>query len=121
WWSLGTVIALAIVTGQVLRLGEHLLEVPISAMLVLGVSSAQAAATSRVGETLVGAGVGVLATVLFPPPVQTRSAGEAVEVVAVRTAELLERVSEELPGAGSAERVGAWLEDVRRLGRYVAR
>jgi hypothetical protein len=121
WWSLGTVIALAIITGQVLRLGEHLLEVPISAMLVLGVSSAEAAATSRVAETLVGAGVGVLATVLFPPPVQTRSAGEAVELVAARTAAVLERVAEELPEASSADRTSAWLEEVRRLGRYVVR
>src|SRR3954451_18837596 len=121
WWSLGGVIALAIVVGQVLRLGDHLLEVPISAMLVLGVSSAESAAASRVAETLVGAGVGVLATVLYPPPVQTRTAGEAVEVVAVRTADVLDRVADELPDAGSGDRAGAWLEDVRRLNRYVTR
>ena len=117
WWSLGTVIALAIVTGQVLRLGEHLLEVPISAMLVLGVSSAAPAAASRVAETLIGAGVGVAATVLFPPPVQTRTAGEAVEHVAVRTAQMLERVAHELPEA-TADQTNAWLdeaEDSRRL------
>jgi hypothetical protein len=120
WWSLGTVIALAIVIGQVLRLGDHLLEVPISAMLVLGVSSAGSAAASRIGETLVGAGVGVLATVLFPPPVQTRGAGAAVELVGVRTADVLERVAEEIAEA-TADRPGAWLEEVRRLNRYVVR
>jgi len=120
WWSLGAVIALAIVIGQVLRLGDHLLEVPISAMLVLGVSSAESAAASRIGETLVGAGVGVLATVLYPPPVQTRSAGEAVEGVAARTGEVLDRVADELPDA-SRERAGDWLDDVRRLGHDVVR
>src|SRR3954451_9342463 len=120
WWSLGAVIALAIVVGQVLRLGEHLLEVPISAMLVLGVSSAESAAASRVAETLVGAGVGVLATVLYPPPVQTRSAGEAVEMVAGRTGEVLDRVADELPHA-SRERAGDWLEDVRRLTHQIVR
>jgi hypothetical protein len=120
WWSLGTVIALAIVTGQLLRLGEHLLEVPISAMLVLGVSSAAPAAASRVAETLIGAGVGVAATVLFPPPVQTRTAGEAVEHVAVRTAQMLERVARELPEA-TVDHTNAWLDEARRLSRYVAR
>src|SRR5919107_188451 len=35
WWSLGLLIGLSLVLGQVLRLGENLLEVPISAMLVL--------------------------------------------------------------------------------------
>jgi len=121
WWSLGTVIALAIITGQVLRLGEHLLEVPISAMLVLGVASAGSAAASRIAETLIGAGVGVAATVLFPPPVQTRTAGQAVELVAVRTAEVLERVAAELPETRSADQTNEWLEQVRRLSRYVAR
>jgi len=121
WWSLGTIIALAIVTGLVLRLGEHLLEVPISAMLVLGVSSAGSAAASRVVETLIGAGVGVAATVLFPPPVQTRTAGEAVELVAVRMAEVLDRVARELPETTSADQTNEWLEEVRRLSRYVAR
>ena len=35
WWSLGAVVALSLVIGVVLRLGSGLLEVPISAMLVL--------------------------------------------------------------------------------------
>jgi uncharacterized membrane protein YgaE (UPF0421/DUF939 family) len=39
WWSLGITIAVALVVGQVLRLGSNLVEVPISAMLVLGVGS----------------------------------------------------------------------------------
>jgi len=120
WWSLGAVIALAIVIGQLLRLGDHLLEVPISAMLVLGVSSAESAAASRVGETLIGAGVGVLATLLYPPPVQSSSAGEAVERVSAYTGEVLDRVADELPHA-SRERAGDWLEDVRRLSHHVVK
>jgi hypothetical protein len=120
WWSLGAVIALAIVVGQILRLGDHLLEVPISALLVLGVASAESAAASRIAETLIGAGVGVLFTVLFPPPVQTRTAGEAVETVASCTGEVLDRVADELPHA-SRERAGDWLEDVRRLTHHIVR
>ncbi len=37
WWSLALLIGASIMVGQVLRLGPHLLEVPISAMLVLAV------------------------------------------------------------------------------------
>ena len=40
WWSLGVLVAASIIGGQILRLGPHLLEVPISAMLVLGVGYA---------------------------------------------------------------------------------
>jgi uncharacterized membrane protein YgaE (UPF0421/DUF939 family) len=38
WWSLGALVAASIIVGQVLRLGPNLVEVPISAMLVLGVA-----------------------------------------------------------------------------------
>src|SRR3954452_23862937 len=39
WWSLGAVIASSLVLAKVLRLGDQALEVPISAMLILGVSN----------------------------------------------------------------------------------
>ena len=48
WWSLGALIAISILVGQLLRLGPHMLEVPISAMLVLAVGGAEAAATDRI-------------------------------------------------------------------------
>jgi hypothetical protein len=121
WWSLGAVIAAALVIGQLLRLGEHLLEAPISAMLVLGVSGAQAAAASRVAETLVGAGVGVLINVVFPPPLRGRDAGAVVERVAVEAAEVLERAAAELPSGVSGPQATGWLEDFRRLDRSVER
>ena len=81
WWSLFILVAASIVVGQLLRLGPYLIEVPISAMLVLGVgyaSGAEAAALTRVMETLIGAAVGVLVNVLFPPAVRpVRGAGGA--------------------------------------------
>ena len=50
WWSLGVLVAVSILVGQLLRLGPHLLEVPISAMLVLAVGGAEAAATDRISR-----------------------------------------------------------------------
>ena len=58
WWSLGILVAASIIVGQLLRLGPNLIEVPISAMLVLGVgyaAGAEATGMSRVVETLIGA------------------------------------------------------------------
>jgi hypothetical protein len=120
WWSLGLVIAAALIVGQLVRLGEHLLEAPISAMLILGVGPiADTAAWSRVAETLIGAGVGVLVNVVLPPPLRTRSAGEAVEQVAYEAAAVLERVGAELPEGATREQALGWLEDFRGLTRYV--
>ncbi len=68
WWSLFILVAVSIIVGQLLRLGPHLVEVPISAMLVLGVgftAGAEVAGLGRVVETLVGAAVGVLVNVVF--------------------------------------------------------
>lgn len=122
WWSLGIVIALSLTIGQVLRLGSNLLEVPISAMLVLGVGSfaAESAAGQRIGETLVGAGVGVASNLILPPKVRTQDAGTAIEDLADDLAALLELAARECrapfadPDAVT-ERAARWLGEARRL------
>ena len=113
-WSLSAVIAASILLGLLLRLGPHLLEVPISAMLVLGVGGAEAAATSRISETLVGTAAGLAVTLLLPPAVQNRTAGAAVEGFAIELAELLERVADDLPQPVSVEQARRWLDESRR-------
>ena len=124
WWSLGALVAAAIVIGQLLRLGPHLVEVPISAMLVLGVgaSAAETAGGDRVLETLIGAAVGMLVNVLFPPAVQVRYAIRSVEQFAGGIAALLDEAAGVL-GAGpvTQEQTTRWLQDARRLNRHVPR
>ena len=109
WWSLAILVAASIVVGQLLRLGPNLIEVPISAMLVLGVgyaSGAQELGLSRVVETLLGAAVGVLVNVIFPPAVRSRYAGQAVQRLAEEIAALLDEAAEGMGGgpAGPAGR-----------------
>jgi uncharacterized membrane protein YccC len=124
WWSLGALVAAAIVVGQLLRLGPHLVEVPISAMLVLGVgaSGAESVGGDRVLETLIGAAVGMLVNVLFPPAVQTRYAVRSVERFAGEIAALLEEAADVLvAGPVTPEQTTRWLQDARRLNRHVPR
>jgi hypothetical protein len=128
WWSLAIVIAASLLVGQALRLRANLMEVPISAMLVLGVgaSATDAAAWDRVAETLVGAGVGVLANLLFPPKVPYASAAEAVEDLAVQLASLLRRAAKEVPDTeGEGDRLGSaadrWLNEVRHIASDIPR
>ena len=122
WWSLAALVAASIVVGQLLRLGPNLVEVPISAMLVLGVgyaAGAESVGAGRVVETLVGAAVGVLVNVLFPPAVQTKYAGQAVEKFAGEIAGLLDSAATALSaGAVTDEQANRWLEDARRLNRH---
>ena len=122
WWSLGVVIALSLLIAQVLRLGANQLEVPISAMLVLGAGAggADTAAWQRMTETLVGAGVGVLSNLLFPPRVATEDAGGAIEGFAEDMARLLDTAADDLEsalqtGGSLTDRTSRWLGEARRL------
>jgi len=111
WWSLAAVIAASLVLAKVLRLGEQSLEAPISAMLILAVSSPQLAAEVRVGNTLIGTLVGIVFSVLVPVAIPNASALEAVRGVARSQAALLDEM---VSGLGSrvphADQVAALLD-----------
>src|SRR3954465_1057687 len=123
WWSLGVLILISITLGQFLRLRSNLVEVAISAMLVLGVGAigAEAAAWQRIGETLGGAGVGIIAPLVFPPKVGSSDAGRAIDGLADAVSELLVRAAGELEAMASeapprlAGAAREWLDDARRI------
>jgi hypothetical protein len=122
WWSLGVLIAVSIMIGQVLRLRSNLIEVAISGMLVLGVGSlgAGSAGWQRITETLVGASVGIAANLLFPPKVAAGDAGQAIRDLADDLDRLLTRAADELAdrhltGADVAAQATSWLDEARRI------
>lgn len=123
WWTLGVLILISITIGQLLRLRSNLVEVAISAMLVLGVGSigAGAAAWQRIAETLVGAAVGIIATLVFPPKVASGDAGRAIDGLADDIGELLVRASRELATMAEGDprllsgAAREWLDDARRI------
>jgi uncharacterized membrane protein YgaE (UPF0421/DUF939 family) len=119
WWSLGVLVALSILAGQQLRLGPHMLEVPISAMLVLAVGGAQAAALDRIAETLIGVAVGLAVNLAFPPRTGEQSAARAVHRFAGELAGLLRTASAELAEPIDEQQATRWMDDARRLSRNV--
>jgi hypothetical protein len=136
WWSLSILIFVSVVVGQALRLRANLMEVAISAMLVLGVGSlgVESFAWQRIAETLVGAAVGVAVNLLFPPRVPTADAGRAIEGLADALSDLLNRAAEELEELAHEHRSvhqpsEGWLgrarvithEDVPRVGASLLR
>jgi Aromatic acid exporter family member 1 len=118
WWSLGITILASLVIGMLLRLGDHTLEVPISAMLVLAVTGqAGTAAVDRVAETLIGAVTGVVVSFLLRPSVYVQPAGDAIGQVAAEEAELLAAMGAELTEGWSGEQARAWEDRARDLDR----
>jgi hypothetical protein len=122
WWSLGLLIFVSMAVGQALHLRANLVEVPISAMLVLGVGAlgAGSAAGQRIVETLVGAGVGVATNLLFPPKVATASAAAAIDGLADSMSDLVNHAADGLSelvdeGGEIAPAARKWLEEARRI------
>ncbi|MGS0684495.1 FUSC family protein [Nakamurella sp. GG22] len=121
WWSLGLLVAISIVAGQLLRLGPHLVEVPISAMLVLAVGGEETVASDRIIETLIGAAVGIVVNIAFPPRIRADTAAEAVAKFGSEIASLLKAAADEMLGGVTVVEAARWLEDARRLSRHVPR
>jgi uncharacterized membrane protein YgaE (UPF0421/DUF939 family) len=119
WWSLGLTIALGLAVGYALRLREAVLEVPISAMLILSVGS-KTAATSRITETLIGAAAGLIAGFVLTAP-QVQPAEEAIADLARTMADLLERMAAGLNDGSVNDSVRGWLDQARALGNEIRR
>jgi len=119
WWSLGLVVAASLVIGRLLHLGPHLLEVPISAMLVLAVGGAEGPALDRVYETLIGAAVGVAVNVAIAAPLYVQPASDALGELAERMATFLRQLADQLGTGWSRESADRMLNDARLLGDEV--
>ncbi|MDQ1539171.1 MAG: hypothetical protein QOE58_3564 [Actinomycetota bacterium] len=121
WWSLGIVVAASLVIGRLLHLGDHLLEVPISAMLVLAVGGAEGAALNRVTETLVGAGVGVIVNAAIAAPLYVQPASAALGELADTLAAFLRQLADQLTAGWSRESADRMLDEARHLSEEVNR
>ena len=113
WWVLGLLVAGTLALGIVLRLREEILEVPISAMLIFSVGS-QAAASTRITETLVGAAAGLAAGLVFAP-VRVQPAKEAVGELSRQMADLLGQMASGLAEVPDPRRAAEWLDRTRAL------
>lgn len=121
WWSLGIAVATALVIAQLLRLGDQMLEAPISAMLILAVHGDGLQAETRVINTLIGMAVGMVLSLVVAPVVPSRQAATEIR-------RLGESIAGSLRSTASSMReypitlgqVGRWLDDVRSLGGQVS-
>ena len=113
WWSLGITIAAALTVGYALRLGDSILEVPISAMLILSLPT-ETAVAQRILATLIGAATGLLSN-LVVAPLRLQPAEEAIDEISRRLAGLLDQMANDLAAGAGPERTGAWVARARRL------
>jgi hypothetical protein len=120
WWSLGILIAVALAVGLVLRLGDDILEVPISAMLILSAMASKTAASGRIIETLIGAGAGLIGGLLFAPA-RLQPAEEAIDDLSGQLAGLLNQIADDLDAGTDAGTSAERLSQARTLGGEIQR
>jgi uncharacterized membrane protein YgaE (UPF0421/DUF939 family) len=121
WWSLGAVVAASLIIGRLLRLGPHLFEAPITAMLLLEVGGGGTLGVTRIAEALLGALVGVTVSVVIAPPLYVRPAGEAISNLAQRMADVTRDFADGLRQPWSRSAADHWLDQARGLSTDVAR
>ncbi len=114
WWLLGLLIAGALTIGRVLPLGDDLLEVPISAMLIFSATTHKAAATGRILDTLIGTVVGLVGGLLFGR-LRTHPAREGVADLAWRLADLLGQLADGLRTVPDHARATEWMDQAGAL------
>ncbi len=120
WWSLALAIATSLILARVLRLGEQSLEAPISAMLILAVTTPELAAEVRVVNTLIGTAVGIGFTLIAPVSIPNQRAGDAVRRVARSQAALLDEVATTLGDrAPHPEESAAWSGWISSIGQDI--
>ena len=117
WWSLGAVVAGSIVVGKVLRLGPHLFEAPISAMLLLEVGGGGTLGLARVEEAILGALVGIAVSMLVAPPLYLQPAGEAIGELAERMARFAAGFADGVREPWSRPAADHWMGEARAVAR----
>jgi uncharacterized membrane protein YgaE (UPF0421/DUF939 family) len=119
WWSLGIAIALGLTVGYALHLHEEVLEVPISAMLIMSVGT-RSAATGRIVETFIGTATGLAAGFVLTSP-RVQPAEEAIEDLYWTMADLLNRMAAGLGSGSVLDSARDWLAQARSLGSEIGR
>jgi hypothetical protein len=121
WWSLGAVVAGSIVVGRLLRLGPHLFEAPITAMLLLEVGGSGTLGLARVEEAVLGALVGIAVSLLVAPPLYLQPAGEAIAELAERMARFASEFGAGVQGPWSRQAADQWMVQARAVRDEVSR
>ncbi len=119
WWSVGLLVFLGLLIGQSLAIGSSgSTQIAVSALLVLVLAGgSNRYAVDRILDTLIGAAVGMIVSLLLVPPLHVRDAGVAVRHFAGSLAAVLTATAESLRGGWPGTATEKCLEQSRALKR----
>lgn len=114
--AIATTIILCAVVARALHLGEVAsVNVPVTALIVIGPGISQTTATHRLGSTLIGAAVAIFFSYFSHPKTPADRAREQIARVSKKAAELLAEMSEGVAAGYTQKDAGQWLANARLL------
>lgn len=121
--ALGVVVLVGMLIGQWHKLGENGLWVGVIGLLMLtyGTADQSAYLADRVGETALGAAIGVSINMLLLPPVHLHQARVAVAGLADEIDRLLRSIADDLRKDWQHSDARTWVRDARALNSTINR
>jgi hypothetical protein len=114
--AVGTTIVLCAVVARGLHLGEVAsVNVPVTALIVIGPGISGSTAVHRLTSTLIGAGVAIFFSYFSHPNTPIDRARVQIKEVSEKAAELLARMSEGVAAGYTQKDAGKWLAQARLL------
>lgn len=114
--AIATTIILCAVVARALHLGEVAsVNVPVTALIVIGPGISQTTAAHRLGSTLIGAAVAIFFSYFSHPKTPADRAREQIAAVNGKAAELLAKMSEGVAAGYTKKDAGQWLATARLL------
>jgi hypothetical protein len=112
----GTTIIFCAVVARALHLGEVAsVNVPVTALIVIGPGISGSTAVHRLLSTLIGAGVAIFFSYFSVPNTPIDRARNQIKTVSEKAAELLARMSEGVAAGYTQKDAGKWLAQARLL------
>lgn len=114
--AVATTIILCAVVARALHLGEVAsVNVPVTALIVIGPGISESTALSRLGSTLIGATIAIFFSYFSHPNTPVGRARIQIKSVSVKAAQLLAEMSEGVAAGYSQKDAGSWLARARLL------
>ncbi|CAN2220458.1 Fusaric acid resistance protein-like [Candidatus Nanopelagicaceae bacterium] len=114
--AIASTIILCAVVARALHLGEVAsVNVPVTALIVIGPGISQNTATHRLGSTLIGAAVAIFFSYFSVPNTPIDRARIQIRNVSEKAAELLAQMSEGVAAGYTQKEAGNWLAKARLL------
>jgi uncharacterized membrane protein YgaE (UPF0421/DUF939 family) len=114
--AIATTIVLCAVVARALHLGEVAsVNVPVTALIVIGPGISETTAAHRLGSTLIGASVAIFFSYFSHPKTPAERTRDQIDRVSQKAADLLAKMSEGVAAGYTQKDAGQWLASARLL------